>query len=64
MTEYNQPSRSGGGKTAKGKFKMTIWKKIDEQSAMGTSYIDYINEDETIVKRVWNDGFIEYYECE
>lgn len=43
---------------------MTIWKKIDEQSAMGTSYIDYINEDETIVKRVWNDGFIEYYECE
>lgn len=40
----------------------TKWTKIDEQGAMGVSYEDYINEEGTEIKRIWNDGFIEYYE--
>jgi hypothetical protein len=40
------------------------WTKIDEQHSnySTTSYEDYINEEGTIIHRVWNDGFVEEFE--
>ena len=42
------------------------WTKIDEQysNCSTTSYEDYINEEGTILRRVWNDGFVEEFEIE
>lgn len=42
------------------------WIKIDEQQAncAAVSYIDYINEEGTIVHREWNDGYVEEYEVD
>jgi hypothetical protein len=42
------------------------WTKIDEQHSKysTTSYEDYINEEGTMIRRVWNDGFTEEFEIE
>lgn len=42
------------------------WTKIDEQHAIYStaSYEDYINEENTMIRRVWNDGFVEEFEIE
>lgn len=37
------------------------WKKVSEESALGVSAITYINQEDTIVKKVWHDGMTEYY---
>lgn len=42
------------------------WTKIDEQHSNYsiTNYEDYINEESTMIRRVWNDGFVEEFEIE
>jgi hypothetical protein len=42
------------------------WTKIDEQQSnyAAVGYVDYINEDGTIVRREWNDGYVEEYEVD
>jgi hypothetical protein len=42
------------------------WTKIDEQHSKysTTGYEDYINEEGTMIRRVWNDGFTEEFEIE
>lgn len=37
------------------------WEKVGEESAYGVSAITYINETDTVAKKVWHDGMIEYY---
>lgn len=37
------------------------WEKVGKESAMGVSAITYINPEDTIVKKIWHDGMIEYY---
>ncbi len=39
------------------------WTKIDEvNNVPGTGYTDYINQKNTLIKRVWNDGYEEIFD--
>jgi hypothetical protein len=38
------------------------WKPIEQVEVMGMGYTEYINQDETKIKRVWYDGMTEIYE--
>jgi hypothetical protein len=41
-----------------------VWEYVSKEEAFGVSAITYIDPDDTIVKKVWHDGMIEYYYTE
>lgn len=41
----------------------TTWKWVERIEAMGYGYDAYINESGTIIRQVWDDGYVEEYEC-
>ena len=62
---YNKYIKERERDPEKGGIKMK-WTKVDEQYSNYsiTSYEDYINEEGTMIRRVWNDGFVEEFEIE
>jgi hypothetical protein len=38
------------------------WTKIGEYQCMGVGYEEYTNQEYTLIRRVWYDGYIEEYE--